>query len=78
MGHEQNSAKTFDSYLTNNGYEATRPKCKLFNLHYRKIIHQAVNAVNEDAVIFVSSGVTGAIHKLIHGMNLKDTPVCTL
>ena len=37
-----------------------------------------MNAVNEDAVIFVSSGVTGAIHKLIHGMNLKDIPVCIL
>ena len=28
-----------------------------------------------DAVIFVSSGVTGAIHKLIHAMNMQRPPV---
>ncbi len=41
----------------------------------RTIIRNAVNAGEQDAIIFVSSGVTGAIYKLIHALNLKKPPV---
>lgn len=31
-----------------------------------------MNASSEDCVLFVGSGCTGAIHKLIDGMNLRS------
>lgn len=42
---------------------------------YRDLIRQAVNALEKDVVIFTSSGCTGAVHKLIHALNLKSQPV---
>eukprot|EP00794_Sanderia_malayensis_P006974 gene6974-7759_t len=47
----------------------------LFRHEARSIIRNAVNASEDDAVIFVSSGVTGAIHKLIHALSMKKPPV---
>ncbi|KAI8510857.1 hypothetical protein Bbelb_117730, partial [Branchiostoma belcheri] len=41
----------------------------------RDIIRNAVNAGEHDAVIFVGSGCTGAIHKLIHSLHMKEPPV---
>ena len=41
----------------------------------RDIIRNAVNASEHDAVIFVGSGTTGAVHKLIHSLDLRHTPV---
>ena len=36
-----------------------------------------MNASESDSVIFVGSGVTGAIHKLIHALDFKEPPVGT-
>ncbi|XP_041358893.1 uncharacterized protein LOC121375484 [Gigantopelta aegis] len=47
----------------------------LFRHEARDIIRNAVNASEHDSVIFVGSGTTGAIHKLIHGLNLNSPPV---
>ncbi|XP_072039516.1 probable cysteine desulfurase [Amphiura filiformis] len=47
----------------------------LYRHEARDIIRNAVNASEHDAVIFVGSGCTGAIHKLINGLNLKEPPV---
>jgi len=47
----------------------------LFRHEARDIIRSAVNANEADVVIFVSSGVTGAIHKLIHALNMQKPPV---
>ena len=38
-------------------------------------MRNSVNAGEQDAVIFVGSGATGAIHKLIHVLNLNKSPV---
>ena len=38
---------------------------------FRDIIRNAVNASSEDCVLFVGSGCTGAVHKLIGAMDLK-------
>ncbi|XP_065058950.1 probable cysteine desulfurase isoform X2 [Rhopilema esculentum] len=46
-----------------------------FREQAREIIRTAVNAGKDDAVLFVSSGVTGAINKLIHVMDFKCPPV---
>lgn len=46
-----------------------------FNVYFRAIIKDAVNATDSDALIFVGSGTTGAIHKLIHNINLSEPPV---
>jgi len=42
----------------------------------RDIVRNAVHASEHDAVIFVGSGSTGAIHKLIHSLDLDHKPVC--
>lgn len=44
---------------------------------WRDIIRNAVNASESDSVIFVGSGVTGAIHKLIHALDFREPPVST-
>lgn len=38
---------------------------------YRDIIRNAVNASSDDCVLFVGSGCTGTVHKLIDGMGLR-------
>ncbi|XP_078684958.1 uncharacterized protein LOC144918266 [Branchiostoma floridae x Branchiostoma belcheri] len=47
----------------------------LYRHEARDIIRNAVNAGEHDAVIFVGSGCTGAIHKLIHSLHMKEPPV---
>ena len=37
-----------------------------------------MNASEHDAVIFAGSGSTAAVHKLIHALRLKTSPVRTL
>ncbi|VDL11033.1 unnamed protein product [Hymenolepis diminuta] len=41
----------------------------------KNIIKEAVNASDDDALIFCGSGTTGAIHKLIHNINLNEAPI---
>ena len=41
----------------------------------RDIIHQAANASEHDAVIFVGNGTTGAVHHLIHALDLPKPPI---
>jgi len=58
----------------------TRYKSNQSNLtncyvYYRDIIKQCVNAGNEDVVVFTGSGTTGAIHKLIHALQLTGKVV---
>ena len=43
----------------------------LYRHEARDIIRNAVNASEHDAVIFAGHGCTGAIHKLINGLNIK-------
>ena len=50
----------------------------MFRSEARNIIRNAVHASKDDAVIFVGSGCTGAIHKLIHNLNLEQPPVSWL
>ncbi|GAB1602855.1 uncharacterized protein LOC115212374, partial [Argonauta hians] len=45
-----------------------------FRDNARNIIRRCVNASHEDVVIFAGNGCTGAIHKLIGGLNLKNSP----
>ena len=40
----------------------------------RLIIRNAVNASEKDSVIFAGSGCTGAVHKLIHCLDLSNQP----
>ncbi|KAL8616794.1 hypothetical protein ACOMHN_017831 [Nucella lapillus] len=47
----------------------------LFRHEARDIIRNAVNASEHDSVIFTGSGTTGAVHKLIHALDLKEPPV---
>lgn len=39
----------------------------------REIIKSAVNASDEDCVIFTGSGSTGAVHKLVHALRISET-----
>ena len=41
---------------------------------FRLIIRNAVNASEKDCVVFAGSGCTGAVHKLIHCLNLTRSP----
>ncbi|KAI5702852.1 hypothetical protein M8J75_004858 [Diaphorina citri] len=45
----------------------------LFRHEARDIIRNAVHASEDDAVIFVGSGATGAVHKLIHGLGFTSS-----
>ncbi|XP_052796961.1 uncharacterized protein LOC128229235 [Mya arenaria] len=47
----------------------------LYRHEARDIVRNAVHASEHDAVIFVGSGTTGAVHKLIHCLNLDHKPV---
>jgi len=44
----------------------------------RDIIRNAVNASENDSVVFAGNGVTGAVHKLIHALDFKQPPVSFL
>jgi selenocysteine lyase/cysteine desulfurase len=47
----------------------------LFRNEARDIIKRCVNANENDHLIFVGSGCTGAVHKLIHALDLQEPPV---
>ncbi|XP_077984669.1 uncharacterized protein LOC144439269 [Glandiceps talaboti] len=47
----------------------------LYRHEARDIVRNAVNASEHDAVIFVGSGCTGAVHKLISALHLHKPPV---
>ncbi|KAG5449620.1 tRNA-cytidine(32) 2-sulfurtransferase [Clonorchis sinensis] len=47
----------------------------MFRHEARDIIRNAVRASEDDAVIFVGSGCTGAVHKLIHNLHLEQPPI---
>ncbi|XP_006814971.1 uncharacterized protein LOC100377968 [Saccoglossus kowalevskii] len=47
----------------------------LYRHEARDIVRNAVNASEHDAVIFVGSGCTAAIHKLINALDLQQPPV---
>ena len=53
----------------------TGAQTNAFREEAREIIRKAVNASDEDAVIFTGSGMTGAIHKLLTSMSLTE-PCC--
>ena len=46
----------------------------LFRHEARDILRNAVGASEDDSVIFVGSGCTGAVHKLISGLDLQQPP----
>lgn len=39
------------------------------------IICNAVHASQDDVIIFAGNGCTGALHKLIHSLDLEEPPV---
>ncbi len=47
---------------------ATSLQTTHFRDESRDIVRNSVNASEDDAVIFVGSGVTGAVHKLVHAL----------
>ena len=47
----------------------------LFRHEAREIFRNALGASEVDACIFVGSGCTGAVHKLINGLNLTEPPI---
>ncbi|KAL5012515.1 hypothetical protein ScPMuIL_011066 [Solemya velum] len=47
----------------------------LYRHEARDIIRNAVHASEHDAVIFVGSGCTAAIHKLVHALDLHSPPI---
>ena len=50
----------------------TSLQTSMYRHEARDILRNAVNASEHDSVIFVGSGCTGAIHRLINGLNLKN------
>ncbi|XP_069696202.1 uncharacterized protein [Periplaneta americana] len=47
----------------------------LFRHEARDIFRNAVHASEHDAVIFAGHGCTGAVHKLIHALDLSEPPI---
>ncbi|KAK3100241.1 hypothetical protein FSP39_016852 [Pinctada imbricata] len=47
----------------------------LYRHEARDIIRNSVHASEHDSVIFCGSGTTGAVHKLLHGLDLKTPPI---
>ncbi|KAE9540014.1 hypothetical protein AGLY_005266 [Aphis glycines] len=47
----------------------------LYRHEARDIVRNAVHASEDDAVIFVGSGCTGAVHKLIHAMDFASDEI---
>lgn len=47
----------------------------LFRHEAKDIIRSSVNASEHDAVLFVGTGCTSAVHKLIHALDLKKLPM---
>jgi selenocysteine lyase/cysteine desulfurase len=48
---------------------------RCFRHEARDVIRNAVHASEHDAVIFAGHGCTGAVHKLIHALDLSEPPV---
>ena len=44
---------------------------------FRDIVRNSIHASEHDAVIFVGSGCTAAVHKIIHALNFSQPPVST-
>lgn len=53
----------------------TSVKTTLFRDEAREILRHAVGASEDDAVIFVGSGCTGAVHKLAGSLHLAERPI---
>ncbi len=47
----------------------------MFRHEAKDIVRNAVRASDYDAVFFVGSGCTGAVHKLIHNLHLEKPPI---
>ena len=51
----------------------TSLQTSMYRHEARDILRNAVYASEHDSVIFVGSGCTGAVHRLINGLNLKKS-----
>ncbi|XP_022913298.2 uncharacterized protein [Onthophagus taurus] len=60
---------------THSTINITALQSTLFRQEAREIIKNAVNATEEDAVIFVGQGCSAAIRKLISALDLKEAPI---
>ncbi|XP_066919194.1 uncharacterized protein [Clytia hemisphaerica] len=60
---------------THTSTSITSLQTSMFRQESRDLIRQTVNAQEHDAVIFTSNGCTGAVHKLLHALNLKAPPI---
>uniref|UniRef100_A0A5K3EMJ2 Aminotran_5 domain-containing protein n=1 Tax=Mesocestoides corti TaxID=53468 RepID=A0A5K3EMJ2_MESCO len=47
----------------------------MYRYEAKDIVRNAVRAGDSDAVFFVGSGCTGAVHKLIHNLHLEKPPI---
>jgi len=56
-------------------YKSNQSNLTNCDVYYRDIIKQCVNAGKDDVVVFTGSGTTGAIHKLIHALQLTGKVV---
>ena len=56
-------------------YKSNHSNLTNCDVYYREIIKQCVNAGKDDVVVFTGSGTTGAIHKLIHALQLTGKEV---
>jgi selenocysteine lyase/cysteine desulfurase len=56
-------------------YAGNSLQATLFRHEAREIFRNALGASEDDACIFVGSGCTGAVHKLINGLNLTEPPI---
>ncbi|KAL3320820.1 hypothetical protein Ciccas_000505 [Cichlidogyrus casuarinus] len=54
---------------------ATGLQTSFFRSEAKDIVRNAVRALDSDAVIFVGSGSTGAVSKLLHSLSLQNKPV---
>lgn len=56
-------------------YKSSQSNFTNSDVYYSDIIKQCVNAGKDDVVVFTGSGTTGAIHKLIHALQLTGKVV---
>ena len=56
-------------------YKSNQSNLTNYDVYYRDIIKKCVNAGKDDVVVFTGSGTTGAIHKLIHALQLTGKVV---
>lgn len=60
---------------THTSSTVTSLQTTLFRNEARDFIKSCVNAGEHDCLVFVGSGCTGAVHKLINALNLTQPPV---